>query len=301
MTGLKWTRRTTRKVARELKRMGIPVSAGTVGRLLREMRYSLRANIKKLESGGKKPPSRRDRNRQFLTIAHQKEQFARVGNPVVSVDSKKRELIGPFKNPGKCWGRKAIPVNGHDFPSDAVGVALPYSLYDLQRNEGTVSVGTSHDTPAFAVDSIAAWWKRWGGNHYPKATEVLILSDAGGSNSSRSRAWKWQIQTQLCDRFQIPVTVCHYPPGASKWNPVEHRLLSEISKNWQGKPLDSHATVLNHIRRTTTTTGLRVRATLVTKYYEIGQKVSPKDFQTIQMTSHAILPQWNYTLTPRKM
>jgi hypothetical protein len=281
--------------------MGISVSATTVRRLLKQMDYSLRVNVKRIESGLKNPPSRRDRNQQFLYIAHQREQFVRAGNPIVSVDSKKRELIGQFKNPGRCWGRTPVPVNDHDFRSDAVGIALPYSLYDIQRNEGTVYIGISHDTPAFAADSISAWWHRWGLKQYPEATELLILADAGGSNSCRSRIWKWQLQTELSDRFQIPVIVCHYPPGASKWNPVEHRLLSEITKNWQGRPLDSYATAINYIRRTQTMGGLHVHAYLVDKQYENGQCVSEKDFRTIAITRHVTLPQWNYTLTPRKM
>ncbi len=286
MRGLKWTRRTTRKIARELKGMGIPVSASTVRRLLKQMDYSLRVNVKRIESGIKNPPNRQDRNRQFLYIAQQRERVAQVGNPIVSVDSKKREMIGQFKNPGRCWVREPIPVNDHDFLSDAVGIGLPYSLYDMERNEGTVYLGTSHDTPAFAADAITAWWQRWGRSQYPKATELLILADCGGSNSCRSRVWKWQLQNQLSNRFLLPVTVCHYPPGASKWNPVEHRLLSEISKNWQGKPLNSYETALNYIRRTETTTGLRVHAYLVRKHYENGQRVSEKDFRNIAITKH---------------
>lgn len=301
MSGLKWTRRTTRKVARELKRMGIPVSASTVGRLLKQMGYSLRVNVKRIESGLKNPPSRQDRNRQFSYIAQQRERVAQVRNPIISVDSKKREMIGQFKNPGRCWVVNPIEVNDHDFLSDAVGIALPYSLYDTQRNQGMVFVGASHDTPAFAVDAITAWWQRWGRLQYPKATELLILADSGGSNGCRSRVWKWQLQTQLSHRFRLPVTVCHYPPGASKWNPVEHRLLSEISKNWQGKPLASYATALNYIRRTETATGLRVQAHLVRKHYETGQRVGDKDFRSIAITKHLTLPQWNYTLTPDKM
>jgi hypothetical protein len=226
---------------------------------------------------------------------------AQAGNPVISVDSKKRELIGLFKNPGRCWVQTPVAVNDHDFLSDAVGIALPYSLYDTQRNEGTVFVGTSHDTPAFAVDAITAWWQRQGSRQYPKATELLILADAGGSNSCRSRVWKWQLQNQLANSFGLPVTVCHYPPGASKWNPVEHRLLSEISKNWQGKPLDRYATALNYIRRTQTTTGLRVQAHLVRKRYENGQRIPEKQFRLLPIAAHQTLPQWNYTLLPGKM
>lgn len=301
MSGLKWTRRTTRKVARELTRTGIPVSASTVGRLLKQMDYSLRVNVKRIESGIKNPPSRRDRNRQFLYIAQQRKRIIQAGNPVISVDSKKREMVGQFKNPGRCWVREPIPVNDHDFRTDAVGIALPYSLYDTERNEGTVCVGTSHDTPAFASDAITSWWQRWGCRQYPQATELLILADSGGSNSYRSRVWKWQLQAKLSNRFSLPVTVCHYPPGASKWNPVEHRLLSEISKNWQGKPLDSYETTLNYIRQTETTTGLHVRAYLARKHYENGQRIADKDFSNIAITKHATFSKWNYTLTPNKM
>jgi len=301
MRGLRWTRKTTRKVARQLRRLGIRISANTVGRLLRDMGFSLRVNHKALESGNKNPPPRRVRNRQFQYINRKRKEFASQGNPIISVDTKKKEKIGKFKNPGVSWQQEAHLVNDHDFLSDAEGMAISYGIFDTEANRGFVAVGTSHETPAFAVDSIALWWKRCGRSMYPKAEELLILADCGGGNSARARAWKYHLQHRLCDALGLTITVCHYPPGASKWNPIEHHLFSHISNNWAGIPLESYKTVLNYIRTTKTDTGLRVRAQLVRKSYDKGERISNSEMADLVLKPHKTLPRWNYTLAPSRM
>ena len=298
MTGLKWTRRTTEKIAKELKNhQDIHVSANTVGRLLTEMDFSLRVNHKKLSSGSQADRSERDE--QFNYIAKVKEEFVGSGHPVVSVDTKKKEMVGNFKNAGTSWTKEPILVKDHDFRSEAVGMAVPYSLYDVQLNRGSVFVGMSSDTAEFAVDSIERWWSSEGINSYPSADHLLILADGGGSNAVRNRAWKFNLQEKLCDRHNIAVTVCHYPTGASKWNPVEHRLLSEISKNWAGRPLDSYKTIINYIRTTKTTTGLTVNARLVKKTYKTGIKILDEEMASLSLHPHDTQPKRNYTLRPR--
>lgn len=301
ITGLKWTRKTTEKIVAELQALGILVSANTVGRLLKKMDFSLRLNHKKISSSGKnKPEDRRNRDRQFEYIRTLRESFSKKGSPAISVDAKKRELIGNFKNPGTSWEQESILVNDHDFRSQAVGVGLSYGIYDTQANKGCVVVGTTYDTPAFAVDAIVKWWCEQGCKRYPETKELLILADSGGSNSARARAWKLALQQALCNQYGISVTVCHYPPGASKWNPIEHRLFSEITKNWRGKPLESYETMLNYIRTTKTTTGLKVKAFLAEKNYEKGEKISDDQMSKLQLQSHETFPQWNYTLRPQK-
>ena len=234
MTGLKWTRRTTEKIARELANLGgIEVSANTVGRILKELGYSLRVNHKKIASG-----TGPERDAQFKQIAASRDRFSRRGLPVISVDTKKKELVGNFKNPGTAWNKQAVAVKDHDFRSQGLGLAVPYGIYDIQANRGSVFVGASHDTPQFAVSSIEKWWRYDGHRRYTNAKELLILADCGGSNGYRCRAWKHELQ-QFSNRHRIKITVSHYPPGTSKWNPIEHRLFSEISKNWAGCPLDS--------------------------------------------------------------
>ena len=294
MTGLKWTRRTTRKIAEQLRCQGIRVGRNTVGRLLKGMDFSLRVNHKKLSHG-----SGVDRDAQFECIAELREEFTARGNPMISVDTKKRELIGQFRNPGRAWNREPIQVHDHDFRSLAQGIGIPYGVYDLQANQGMIFLGTSFDTPAFAVDSIATWWRSEGRVRYPDAACLCIFADGGGSNSSSSRAWKHGIQQKLCDVYRIAVTVSHYPPGTSKWNPIEHRLFSEISKNWAGRPLDSYKTALNYCRRTSTATGLKVRAQLVRRKYQKGIKTSDVQMSGLALNKRDILPQWNYTLVPR--
>jgi hypothetical protein len=208
--------------------------------------------------------------------------------------------VGLFKNPGVSWTQNAIAVNDHDFRSNAVGMAIPYGVLDLQANRGHVSVGVSHDTPPFAVECIVRWWKQEGTSRYPKSHDLLILADGGGSNGYRTRAWKHELQTQLSDPFGLSVTVCHYPPRTSKWNPIEHRLFSEITKNWSGQPLESYETVLNYIRTTRTQTGLKVRASLVKKDYPTGIKIAETEMKTLNIESYRILPEWNYTIRPRQ-
>jgi hypothetical protein len=292
-SGLKWTRKTTRKVRRELMKAGIRVSKTTVARLLHEMGYALRVNHKKIARG-----SPESRDRQFQYIAEMKKLCQDEHLPVVSVDTKKKELVGQFKNPGVVWGKTPILVNDHDFRSDALGLAVPYGVYDLTANRGRVMVGTSHDTAAFAVDALADWWIRDGRGRYPQADHILILADNGGSNGSRIRAWKLALQTKLCDRFALAVTVCHFPPGTSKWNPIEHRLFSAISNNWKGQPLNSYETILRYIRTTRTATGLRVGATLNQRDYPTGLRVDEQALAMLNLAPHDVLPKWNYTIWP---
>jgi hypothetical protein len=253
ITGLKWTHKTTEKIAQQLQFVGIQVGRSTVARLLDDLDYALRVNQKK-RAGASSP----DRNEQFLFIQDMRHRFQRQGNPIISVDAKKHELIGNFKNAGCKWSSSPEQVNDHDFRSLASGKGIPYGIYDPQANRGVVFVGVSHDTSTFAVSSIRSWWC-WEGRHrYAHANKLLILADAGGSNSVTNGVWKEQLQSRLCDRLGLSVTVCHYPTSTSKWNPIEHRLFSQISKNWAGEPLRTYETMLNYIRTTTTKTGLRV-------------------------------------------
>lgn len=293
MSGLKWTRRTTIKIAEELRGLGINVSPGTVAKLLKQLGYSLRVNYKKKSNG-----SPENRDAQFAHIAELRETCEAAGIPVISVDTKKRELVGLFKNSGCAWNREAVAVNDHDFRSLADGVAIPYGIYDVQANRGRVFVGQSYDTPEFAVDCIVKWWRLEGSRRYPQADQLVILADGGGSNGSRCRAWKYNLQRKLCDQYHLEVTVAHYPPGASKWNPIEHRLFSEISKNWAGRPLDSYETILKYVRTTSTTTGLRVCARLVDKQYEKGIKISDEQMEQLCLIKDPLLPKWNYILRP---
>jgi hypothetical protein len=293
MTGLKWTRRTTEKIAHELAHLGgIEVSANTVGRILKELGYSLRVNHKKISSG-----CAPERDMQFKHISATRARFFSQGLPVVSVDTKKKELVGNFKNPGTAWNKQAVAVRDHDFRSQALGLAVPYGIYDIQANLGSVFVGASHDTPQFAVSSIEKWWRYDGHRRYAEAEELLILADCGGSNGYRCRAWKHALQ-QFSNRHQITITVSHYPPGTSKWNPIEHRLFSEISKNWAGRPLDSFETVRNYIRTTSTTTGLKVKAYIDNTNYEKGIKIDAEQMSQLNIQKHDKLPMWNYTITP---
>ena len=238
---------------------GVVVSPNTVARLLHQMGYSLRVNHKELSTDHSP-----DRNDQFLYLGDLRQRFQRRGLPIISVDTKKRELVGNFKNSGARWDLSPRLVNDHDFRSDSTGVAIPYGIYDLLANRGSVTVGVSHDTSAFAARAIAHWWLQEGSVRYPRSRQLLILSDTGGSNGARRRAWKTELQSQLADSLGLTLTVAHYPTGASKWNPIEHRLFSEISKNWAGEPLDSYQKILNFIRSTRTQTGLSVTSTVAT-------------------------------------
>lgn len=302
MTGLKWTKKTTEKIAEELANAGIIVSARTVGRLLVKMHFSLKTCRKNIEAGRKnKPGDRRRRDQQFRKVKRLRQQFEQEGLPVISIDSKKKEKVGNFKNDGKTWRNEPKEVFDHDFPSNAKGKAIPYGIYDTQKNKALVVVGTSSETPEFATDAIEQWWRLPGRNDYKSANQLMILADCGGGNGYRSTVWKRDIQEKLCNRHGLTVTISHYPPGASKWNPIEHRLFSEISRNWSGVPLDSHETVLNYISTTTTKTGLKVKAVLNQKIYLKGQSASQLELDSLNITKDRQLPDWNYTIRPQNI
>lgn len=302
MTGLKWTKKATQKIAAELTSGGINVSAKTVGRLLLKIGFTLKTCRKNIEAGRKyKPGYRQRRDQQFKKMKHVRGEFERLGFPVVSVDSKKKEKVGNFKNDGTTWRKEAKEVFDHDFPSDAKGKAIPYGIYDTQKNKALVVVGTSSETPEFAVDAIEQWWFLHGRHEYKSAKRIMILADCGGGNGYRSTVWKRDLQTKICNRHGLTITVGHYPPGASKWNPIEHRVFSEISKNWAGAPLDSNETVLNYIATTTTKTGLRIKAVLNKKIYLTGQKVSKSELENLNIIRDQHLPDWNYTISPQKI
>jgi len=257
------------------------------------MDFSLRVNRKQIATN-----SSPYRDQQFQQICSLRTRFQRQGLPIISVDSKKRELIGNFKNTGAKWDRSPVLVNDHDFRSDASGVGISYGIYDPPHNRGTVCVGISHDTPAFAAHSIATWWKREGSHRWGRVPQLLILADSGGSNSCRSWAWKTEIQAQVCNAFGFTATIAHYPTGASKWNPIEHRVFSEISKNWAAEPLDSYEKMLNFIRTTRTQTGLAVTAYLDRKEYATGLKPDRGLISSLRLKHNTKLPQWNYTIVP---
>jgi len=289
-----WVRSSTRRLRDKLRKKGHRVGHCTVHRLLRKLGFSLRANRKR--RGSSQCPGR---DEQFRYIAAQRERFRQSGLPSISVDTKQKELIGEFQKPGKTWCKKAAEVNDHDFTSMAECRAVPFGIYDMLRNEGHVTVGTSNDTPEFAVGAIARWWEHEGCAAYPRAVELLILVDCGGTNGARCKAWKLNLQERLCDRFGLTVTVCHYPPGCSKWNPIEHRLFSQISINWAGKPLKTLGVMLGYIRGTTTSTGLKVKAYLDEGTYRKGQKVSREAMDGLDIKHHETCPEWNYTIRPR--
>jgi DDE family transposase len=293
ITGLRWSRRTTGKIAELLGQKGFAISASTVARLLHEMHYSLRVNRKQLTTD--RSP---DRNQQFEYIADLRDRFCRRHWPIISVDTKKRELVGLFKNGGTRWEREPRLVYDHDFRSDACGVAIPYGIYDLLVNRAAIVVGVSHDTPAFAAHAVAHWWHREGRPRHTGTRQLLILADTGGSNGYRCTAWKTELQEQVASPFGLHVTVAHYPTGASKWNPIEHRLFSEISKNWAGEPLDSYQKLLNFIRTTRTQTGLTVSAYLDRRHYPTGIKPQPERVRRLRLRPHETLPRWNYTILP---
>jgi hypothetical protein len=295
MSEQKWVRSSLAQLSERLTKAGHRVSAPTVGRLLRKLDFGLHGTTKQVEARAEQP----ERDTQFRYIEAQREQFRATQQPVISVDTKKKELIGNFKNVGRVWRPSAEAVNVHDFPGDALARAVPYGIYDLTHNRGTVYVGASGDTPRFAVEVVARWWAEAGQAAFPGSTNLLLLADAGGSNSAHSRVWKQQLQAQLCDGFGLTVTVCHYPTGCSKWNPIEHRLFGLISTNWAGQPLRSFGGMLGWIRGTKTATGLQVRAELQAGLYPIGEQVSKAEFATLNLERHTICPTWNYTLRPR--
>jgi hypothetical protein len=295
MSPLRWTTKSTRALAAELTCQGHRVGADTVGDLLREEGFSLQGNAKTIE--GQRHP---DRDAQFRYINEQVKAHQDTADPVVSVDTKKKELVGEFKNAGREWRPKGQPVatRTHDFPGDSVGKAVPYGVYDLTADAGWVSVGTDHDTAAFAVESIRRWWKAAGSSDYPRARRLLITADAGGSNGYRTRAWKAELAA-LAVETGLEITCCHFPPGTSKWNKVEHRLFSHITMNWRGRPLTSHEVIVQTIAATTTRTGLRVRAELDTSAYATGIKLSDRQMDALPLTRHAWHGDWNYTLRPQ--
>ena len=299
ISGLKWTKRATRKIAEELATLNIHVSHATVARLLRYMGFSLRANEKTIASGANiSADARAERNVQFEYIRALRHTFEKRGDPVISVDTKKKEMIGNFKNNGQTWNAAPVSVNDHDFRSDASGMAVPYGIYDTQANQGKIIVGISSDTPAFAVNAIERWWKREGIGRYPASRKLLILADSGGSNGVRPRAWKYHLQTVLCNRHHLDITVCHYPTGASKWNPIEHRKFKKISKNWAGKPLANYETVLKYIRTTKTSTGLKVTAQLNKNIYPKGESISEDEIAQLTLVRHDVLPKLNSSFVP---
>lgn len=293
ISGLKWTHKSSRKLAKALRCKGFKASHETVRRLLETLNYSLKVNRKRL---GKRHDA--ERNRQMRYIARKRREFLRAKKPAISVDSKKKELVGNFKNPGRTWRQEALAVLTTDFLTDADGKAIPYGVYDMARNFGFVGVGTSHETAKFAVNVIRAWWQQEGEWNYTGETELLIQADGGGANGYRSWLWKQELQ-QFADETGLTITVTHYPTSASKWNWIEHRLFGPISQNWAGQPLVNYETVLKFIRATKTETGLRCRAYLDRTLYQTRLKVTPEQKQAINISRHRVLPKWNYTIKPR--
>jgi hypothetical protein len=291
---LRWTCKGVRRLAAELQRQGFTVGKQKVAELLTDLGYSLQAN-RKTREGSQHP----DRNAQFEYIAGQVRGFQRRGQPVISVDTKKKELVGNFKNVSREWcpQGKPVQVNVHDFMDKKLGKAIPYGVYDLTANAGWVSVGTDHDTADFAVETIRRWWRRMGRSLYPQATELLITADGGGSNSSRNRRWKVALQ-DLADELKLPIRICHFPPGTSKWNKIEHCLFSQIGINWRGQPLVSHEVVVQLIANTTTDTGLRVRAALDRNSYPTGIKVTDDQLASVNLHRAKFHGEWNYTIKP---
>jgi transposase len=295
MSPLRWTCKSTQELAQALTKQGHELSPRTVGRLLNEAGFSLQGN-RKTKEGAAHP----DRNAQFEHINATVNRFQKHGQPVISVDTKKKELVGEFKNGGREWQRKGEPltVKTHDFMDPELGKAIPYGVYDLSRNEGWVSVGIDHDTAQFAAEAIYRWWKKMGTKRYPNAKKLLITADGGGSNASRSRLWKIALQ-ELAMRIGMPIHVCHFPPGTSKWNKIEHRMFCHITQNWRGQPLVSHEVIIALIANTTTRAGLKIRAELDGSSYPTGTKVSDEEMASINLRRHRFHGEWNYMLLPK--
>jgi Rhodopirellula transposase DDE domain len=291
---LRWTCKSTRKLAQELSAQGHPVSHAKVGQLLTGLNYSLQSTRKRME--GKSHP---DRDAQFKFINSKVVEYQKRCQPVISVDAKKKELIGRFSNAGREYQPVGKPeeVETYDFPSMADGKGIPYGIYDMTKNQGWVSVGTDHDTAQFAVHSINQWWRQMGKTTYPNARELLITADGGGSNGSRNRLWKIELQ-DLADKTNLNITVCHFPPGTSKWNKIEHRMFSHITKNWRGRPLTSYEVVVNLIANTTTSAGLKIKAALDEKEYPTGIKITDKELKSINLIRNNFHGEWNYTISP---
>lgn len=292
---LRWTLKSTRTLATELTRQHHPISHEKVAQLLRQMDYSLQGN-RKSEEGNDHP----DRDAQFRHITKQVQRALAAGRPVISVDTKKKELLGNYQNAGRQWreAKSPQPVNGHDFPDPSVPRAFPYGIYDLGRNTGFVNIGTDHDTAAFAVASIRGWWRHEGRQLYPNARQLLVTADGGGSNGYRLRLWKVELQ-RLADATSLAVSVCHFPPGTSKWNKVEHRLFSFISSNWRGEPLRDYETIVRLIAATTTAKGLKVTCRLDRRKYPPGKKITDEDLATVNLTRDPFHGEWNYTIRPQ--
>lgn len=292
---LRWICKSTRTLAAQLTRQKHPVSHMKVAQLLREQGYSLQGN-RKTEEGGDHP----DRDAQFRHINTQVKRALTKGTPVISVDTKKKELLGNYENSGRQWlpAKQPVKVNGHDFPHPDVPRAYPYGVYDLERNTGFVNVGTNHDTGAFAVASIRGWWRREGRRLYPRTRNLLIMADSGGSNGSRLRLWKLELQ-KLADETALAISVCHFPPGTSKWNKIEHRLFSFISSNWRGEPLRDYETIVRLIARTTTAKGLKVTCRLDRRKYPTGRKVTDEEMKRVNLERHKFHGDWNYTIRPQ--
>jgi hypothetical protein len=293
---LRWVCKSTRSLSVELSRQRHRISHAKVAQLLHAQNYSLQSN-RKTEEGEDHP----DRDAQFRHINKEVKQALRAGLPVISVDTKKKELIGNYENKGQQWRRAKQPakVSGHDFPDPTVPRAFPYGIYDVGQNSGFVNVGTDHDTARFAVASIRGWWRREGRRLYPKAKRLLMTADGRGSNGSRLRLWKWELQ-KLADETDLSLSVCHFPPGTSKWNKVEHRLFSFISSNWRGEPLRDYETIVHLIARTTTAKGLRVECRLDRRKYPTGRKVSDEEMETINIRRSRFHGEWNYVIEPRR-
>ena len=289
---LRWTCKSVRSLEKELRKLGYKISYPCIASILKDLEYSLQANRKTSE--GKAHP---DRDQQFLFINKRAKWFLDRGFPVVSVDTKKKELVGNYKNNGKKWGKKGRPekVNVHDFPDPKVPKAVPYGVYDVSKNEGWVNVGVSGDTAEFAVESIRQWWERMGKKKYPKAKKLLLCADSGGSNSYRSNLWKWELY-KFAKEENLSITVCHYPPGTSKWNKIEHRLFSYISIRWRGEPLTTYQTIVNLIASTTTGSGLKVQSRIDKNEYKKGIKVSKEKMQEINIKKNSFHGEWNYTI-----
>lgn len=296
MTPLLWTSKSCRTIASELTASGCKVSYRTVWKLLVEEGYSLQANRKDLEATSSHP----DRDKQFQKICKTVTSFIKKGNPVISVDAKKKEDIGNFKNNGRVWADKGKgkKVGAYDFPSLSEGTAIPYGTYDVGRNEGFVNIGISHDTAEFAVQSILTCWNNVGKKNYSNAKELLICADSGGSNGASNRLWKAELQN-FSDKTSLKVSICHYPPGTSKWNKIEHKMFSFISINWRGKPLESYQTVINLIGSTKTKNGLKIRAKLDKRMYNTGIEISNEEMEHLLIAYNSSLPKWNYTISPR--
>ena len=292
MSKLKWTNKSTYTITEEIVLDGINISEDTTGRIIKKLGYSLKANIKSKESG-----SSEERDSQFNYINETVKIFAKKNIPIISVDAKKKELVGNFKNSGRKWMKKgkAEIVNVYDFWFLAKGKAIPYGIYDINMNNGFVNVGIDHNTSEFAVESIRQWWNKIGKKNYPNTKELLICADGGGSNASRSRLWKFYLQ-RFANKTGLKITVCHFPPGTSKWNKIEHKMFSFISMNWRGKPLINYEMIINLIEGTKTKKGLKIKAKIDKRIYELGKKVLEKDFKKINLKEHSINSKWNYTI-----